>query len=837
MDEKKNSQNNNKKEKTGNGFKFRYCLYIAVALLVLLSLFSHKAGDFAIIEGGSDDMIGNWIGSVGAHLSCFLLYMFGIAAYPLTILLVICALRPLLPFPTFRRGYSGALLAIFIGTTVLFAVSPQSFSDRTSDLGIGRKSAPAYALSGGVIGQVLASPSDGEIQPGYVRRFIGTVGTVIVAMVFLLAGLIFLWLADWHVVARAMLSNVPAAADAVNGLASRIREREAAAAAANGTAIEGGPDPEEDEDESRSIGSAREALLRLRRQKVTGQEDQEDEPEDAEPPQAEDPEPVIETPVPLSSQPLSPSTHTADGKLNDAAPDTHTTVKGQEVSAPKRAEEFIMPPITMLGKGPEASGESVAAIDHAKEILQQTLESFNIDGHVTGYVSGPRVTRYEISLSPGIKVEKVANIGNNIAMELEAQSIRILAPIPGKNAVGVEAPNSKAQAVFLRSLMETDTWKRCNCEIPIVLGKDVSGKPIILDLAKAPHLLIAGATGSGKSVCMNTLIMSLLFKFNPEELRMILVDPKVVEMEMYSSLPHLITPVVNDPQKVPVALRWAVNEMEKRYRILAKARVKNLKGYNSRTIPQHPVLDADGKPIPDKLPVLVIIVDELADVMMTDAKSDVETSIARIAQKGRAAGVHIVIATQRPSTNIITGVIKANLPTRIAFRVGSIVDSRVILDQKGAETLLGRGDMLFIPPGSANLDRIQGAMVADEDIEKVVDFVAGQAEQEFDNKVVSEEDENGTGASSEASISDAPEIDPIIKKYLNPGDDDLMRRALEIILLERKASTSYLQRRLKIGYNRSAELIDMLEDRGIVGPPGPGGSKREILVFDEIENS
>jgi S-DNA-T family DNA segregation ATPase FtsK/SpoIIIE len=342
---------------------------------------------------------------------------------------------------------------------------------------------------------------------------------------------------------------------------------------------------------------------------------------------------------------------------------------------------------------------------------------------------------------------------------------------------------------------------------------------------------------------MNTLIMSLLFTFSPEDLRLIMVDPKVVEMEMYSSLPHLITPVVNDPQKVPIALRWAVNEMENRYRILAKARVKNLAGYNARRLPEEPVLDRDGKPIPDKLPILLVIIDELADIMMTDSKSEVETSIARIAQKGRAAGVHIVIATQRPSTNIITGVIKANLPTRIAFRVGSIVDSRVILDQKGAETLLGRGDMLFVPPGSAVLDRIQGAWVEDDDIAKIVDFVSGQAPQQFNNKVVSEEapgeesgDKGGKANNSEPSIDDVPDAAPIIKKYLEPGDDELLAKALEIVIMEQKVSTSYLQRRLKIGYNRAAELIEALEDRNIVGPPGPGGSKREILVFDEIDN-
>ena len=359
-----------------------------------------------------------------------------------------------------------------------------------------------------------------------------------------------------------------------------------------------------------------------------------------------------------------------------------------------------------------------------------------------------------------------------------------------------------------------------------------------LDLAKAPHLLIAGATGSGKSVCMNSLIMSLLFKFSPDDIRLIMVDPKVVEMEMYSTLPHLITPVVNDPHKVPTALRWAVNEMENRYRILAKAKVKNLAGYNSRHIGPEPVLDKDGKPIPEKMPILLVIIDELADIMMTDSKAEVETSIARIAQKGRAAGVHIVIATQRPSTNIITGVIKANLPTRIAFRVGSIVDSRVILDQKGAETLLGRGDMLLVPPGSAVLERIQGAWVDDSDIAKIVDFVSGQAEQEFNNKILSEEtqDEEENDDTAEASIYDVPDVAPIIKKYLLPGDDQLLAQALEVVLMEQKVSTSYLQRRLKIGYNRAAELIEILEERNIVGPPGPGGSKREILVFDEIDN-
>ncbi len=423
-------------------------------------------------------------------------------------------------------------------------------------------------------------------------------------------------------------------------------------------------------------------------------------------------------------------------------------------------------------------------------------------------------------------------------MELAAESIRILAPIPGKSAVGVEVPNTKSSIVGFRNLLESSQWRNSRMELPIILGKDVSGKAIILDLVKAPHLLIAGATGSGKSVCMNALIMSLLFKHSPEDLRLIMVDPKVVEMEMYSSLPHLITPVVNESNKVPLALRWGVNEMEKRYKVLAKVKVKNLKGFNERPKSETPEYDNDNNLIPSKMPYVVIIVDELADVMMTDAKSDVEMSIARIAQKGRAAGIHIVIATQRPSTNIITGVIKANLPTRIAFRVGSGIDSRVVLDSVGAEKLLGQGDMLFIPPGGPNAERIQGAWVKDNDIMNIVEFVSDQADQDFDTEVVSEdedEDADNNNTTNKNEVAKNSAVQGLINKYIEPNDDDLMKQTIEIILTDRKVSTSYIQRRLGIGYNKAAGIIDTLEKRGIVSPPLPGGSKREILITDSIE--
>ena len=543
-----------------------------------------------------------------------------------------------------------------------------------------------------------------------------------------------------------------------------------------------------------------------------------------------------------------------------AAPPVHelakpTLVQAGEKAVKVRSSDYVLPLMTMLGKGSEIAGEKPEVIARNKEVLQMVLESFKVDGQVVGHVSGPRVTRYEIKLAPSVKVSKVTEIENNIAMNLKARSLRILAPIPGKDVIGVEVPNSEAEGITMRSIMEADVWQNSRMEIPIVLGKDVSGEPIVIDLAMAPHLLIAGATGSGKSVCMNTLIMSLLMKFGPEDLKLILVDPKVVEMADYASLPHLITPVIDDFKKVPLALRWAATEMDKRYKQLAKAGVRKLKDYNNRQLPETPVLDDDGVPIPDKLPVLIVIIDELADLMQTDARSDIETSISRIAAKGRAAGVHIVVATQRPSRDVITGTIKSNLPTRISFRVPSLTDSRVILDQKGAEALLGMGDMLLLcPKRGLELERIQGAWVADGDIKQVVKFVSDQAPQSFDEQVVAgTEDEvdddvpmnkkGSRGSAGDWSEEDADafidsgfELDPMVARYMQPGDDDLVRKALEVVLLEKKASTSYIQRRLKIGYNRAAELIDLMEERGIVGPPSGSGAKRDILVFDDILN-
>ncbi len=820
-------------DEKNNNFKYRYLFYPIIALVLSLSIFSYSPEDNSALECG--EIVSNYIGNIGAIIARVLFNMIGLSTYVLVILVILWAVRILFfRYPVERKFYFLGICTIILGSSILFAINPHPFVDVCVDLGLGRKELPNESISGGVLGQILVAPSVDMFKypAGFMSKYIGYVGSIIFAWTLIFSGIIIVYISDWHKIIKEKLANI-------NNFEKTPK------------------DPEKRQKNS----AMHEALAALKNKQQTLFVNNTPEVEDEDFEEVKDvkveevkdiieedivaPE-VIEPVRRLPNVPVVESIAPRDVELNSANPNVKISVQGESVKA--LLNEYTLPLLTMLGKGAEAIGESPERIQEAKMILQETLDSFGIRGRVTNHISGPRITRYEIMLEPGIKVEKVAGIANNISMDLKAQSIRILAPIPGKNAVGVEAPNVKSEAVFMRQIMESTIWQNYDGEIPIILGKDVAGRSIILDLAKAPHLLIAGSTGSGKSVCMNTLIMSLLFQFSPDDLKLIMVDPKVVELKDYEKLPHLITPVINDSKKVPIALRWAVNEMERRYHILAQEGVKNLKGFNSRPVSDRPTFDKNGIEIPKKLPILVIIIDELADLMMTDAKADVESSIARITAKGRAAGIHIVVATQRPSTNVITGVIKANFPTLISFRVGQLFDSRVILDKKGAETLLCKGDMLYLPPGSADLERVQGAMVDDKDIKSIVKFIADQRpDQDFVADVVADEEEEveekGGYESSKPSELDlemekilSDEYAPIVAKYSQPNDTPLMKQALEIIVRDKQASTSYLQRRLKIGYNRAAELIDEFEKRGLVGPPGPGGNKREIFIFDEILN-
>jgi S-DNA-T family DNA segregation ATPase FtsK/SpoIIIE len=473
-------------------------------------------------------------------------------------------------------------------------------------------------------------------------------------------------------------------------------------------------------------------------------------------------------------------------------------------------------------------------------ILADKLGEFGIDGEVTAMRVGPVITLYEFKPGPGIKVSRISNLVEDLSMALSSKSVRILAPLPGKAVVGIEIPSENREQVLLREFLQTGEFQNPKYQIPVVMGKDIAGQSIFADLAKMPHLLVSGQTGSGKSVFMNGLICSLLYRFTPDELRLILVDPKFIEFSFYHDIPHLLLPVVDDPKNASSALKWAVREMERRYRILEAAGVRNLQGYNEMVDAKGAETmanalqeeaqqqeesgglltggdwieafekDESGNPIIGKLPYIVIIIDELADLMMT-VKKDVEGSIARIAQKARASGIHLVIATQRPSTDVITGLIKANMPTRVSFSLSSQIDSRTILDRQGAERLLGQGDMLYIPTGQSELVRLQGAFIDDAELNKVTDFLREQGKPQYRNEILIDPEE----AMAEAGGED--------------DSDPLFEEALFIVRNSKSASASFLQRRLQIGYNRAARIIEMMEARGIVGP-ADGARPREILI-------
>ena len=456
--------------------------------------------------------------------------------------------------------------------------------------------------------------------------------------------------------------------------------------------------------------------------------------------------------------------------------------------------------ILAKGKGSQNNGEEVA---HNAMMLENVLSNFGITAKVVNATQGPTVTRYEIEPAPGVKVSRIVNLTDDIALNLAAQHIRMEAPIPGKSAIGIEVPNKTTEAVHLRDVLDCSDFKDARGGIPVGLGKDIAGKPVITDLAKMPHLLVAGTTGSGKSVCVNTLISSILFSRKPEEVKLLLIDPKMVELSIYNGIPHLMAPVVTDMKKAAAVLRWAVREMEARYKAFAASGKRDIKSYNEA----HPKA---------AMPLIVLIIDELADLMMT-APDDIEESISRLAQMARAAGIHMVLATQRPSVNVITGSIKANVPSRISFAVGSQIDSRTILDMAGAEKLLGKGDMLFAPIGANKPIRVQGAFISDDEVEKLVEFVKAQREPEYDDTVTQE-------AEKEAEKESAEDNDVY--------RDELLERAVNLVMESGQASVSMLQRRFRIGYTRAARLVDTMEDLKIVGP-SMGSKAREILMSPE----
>jgi S-DNA-T family DNA segregation ATPase FtsK/SpoIIIE len=498
-------------------------------------------------------------------------------------------------------------------------------------------------------------------------------------------------------------------------------------------------------------------------------------------------------------------------------------------------DKYKLPPIDLLQKS-EKDVRPTFSEDELKANQQriiETLSHFDIEVSPGDITRGATITRYELYPAPGIRVERICNLERDLARSMKAERINILAPVPGRDTVAIEVANPSKVKVLLRDLIECAEWNSSTAHLPVSLGKDVYGATLIDDLADLPHALIAGTTGSGKSVCINTLLLSLLYRFSPDDLRLILIDPKVVELQVYNRLPHLVVPVVTEPKKVLLALRWVTVEMEKRYRYMAKAGVRNIATYNTRVRVPHRVEELDlapqmengetappsssEEPLPDRLPYIVVIIDELANLMQV-APADVENAIALLSAKARAAGIHLVIATQTPRAAVITGVIKTNVPARIAFQVPSGVDSRVILDESGAENLLGKGDLLYLRPGASKLIRAQGAFVSDEEVSRVIDFIAGQAKPFYEQEIHAKLTKPSSGDSE-----------------LSEKDEDLLQSALEVVKLEKRASTSLLQRRLGLGYGRAAWVIDQFETRGIIGPRD-GAKDREILLdLDDVQ--
>lgn len=536
-----------------------------------------------------------------------------------------------------------------------------------------------------------------------------------------------------------------------------------------------------------------------------------------------EPETIIEAasePEEVIQVPAKPVAHLRSRDKSDMSGALDRPVK-ETMAPPKEKKEYKFPPMNLLKKGEAGRGgnesEDLAATARR---LEETLETFGVRVKVTDYSKGPAVTRYELHPEQGVKVSRILSLADDIKLNLAASDIRIEAPIPGKMAVGIEVPNKSSSAVHFRDLIDNNDFKNYPSNLSFAVGKDIGGQLVIADIAKMPHVLIAGATGSGKSVCINTLIMSILYKAHPDDVKMIMIDPKVVELNVYNGIPHLMIPVVTDPKKASAALAWGVAEMTERYKKFADAGVRDLKGYNQKAIQGEQ--DQEGQPM-KKMPQIVIIVDELADLMMVASK-EVEESICRLAQLARAAGIHLIIATQRPSVDVITGLIKANMPSRIAFSVSSGIDSRTILDANGAEKLLGKGDMLFFPQGYSKPARVQGAFVSDKEVSDVVDFIKNQSIASDYGERIEEAIMNSSASGSSA---------------INAGGDDYdsyFAEAGRFVIEKEKGSIGMLQRVFKIGFNRAARIMDQLEEAGVVGPEEGTKPRRILMSMNEFEN-
>lgn len=850
---------------------------ISMGILILISLISYDRKDLAFNHMPPNDPKANWIGPVGAYTAHAFLFTFGVASYLL---------------PVFLLGYG---ISFYVQTLeylrrsllwmALFMMSMIGFLDLFKEYLSQFASMPESGSPGGILGFWMNL---------YVFGYFGQVGAGLIFSTVYVVSLLYLthfqigsWMKrvwSWLKERKRVNSSLKARdeefkkkSDALNKEAERLRketEKVGIESVPNITIRDLSVSPQGnssgtekepnitimgDSESAKEGGKKRKTLssaLNPFSAKKTSPEKRElpvesedeteadiemegdlDEPNEPKPATREE---VLGIPRAKPSPTATPS--------SSGLPPRKLSAKRLGVAIPPVIGNYKLPGLQHFmdpdkGIKPTESKESLMA---NARLMQTTLAQFGIEVALGDITKGPTITRYELHPAPGVRLEKIVALTNNITAALKAERIHVLAPVPGKSSVGIEVPNKIKTKVIMKDLLESEAWVKSKAKIPLTLGKDVYGDPIIGDLAEMPHLLIAGSTGSGKSVCINAIIASLLYRFSPEELRFVMIDPKVVELQQYNSLPHLVVPVVTDPKKVVLALRWVVQEMEKRYQIFAKVGVRNVHAFNTRpktkkkkeAHPELPLNDNENEgeegfaveldkaitvpredefEIPEKLSYIVVIIDELADLMLV-APADVEMSIARITQMARAAGIHCIVATQRPSVDVITGVIKANIPARIAFQVASKVDSRTILDAMGADKLLGKGDMLYLPPGGSRLIRAQGVLITDEELESMVESIVLQGQPSYEMEIHQELQKpvsslDGKGGSNGGGGE----------------DDELIEKCIEVIRSEQKASVSLLQRRLRLGYTRAARIMDQLEDMGIVGP-NKGAEPRDILL-------
>ncbi|VGO20522.1 DNA translocase FtsK [Pontiella sulfatireligans] len=745
-----------------------------VGLMLLLGVFSYNPADIGLFRNtlGSH----NWIGPFGARTAYAAFMYFGVAGYVIPFCILWIGVSSV--FWSARKIYP-RLLWFVLGLFCLAGLMDmqQIWFSTVERLNIGSP--------GGLMGEVLAQRSLGY--------WIGSAGAGIVFTVLLAISIIRML--DLHIIdlvkrlwgwIKTIKMEAPSAEEVFTPKEETKPGRKRAPRKSKKTA----PVAEQGASSDQIITMVEAQEKRAKKKPVKS-------------------EPAVEIPLVKPSRPKK-------GKTEEAAEITISLNEGGEQTDYRLPSLDLLDPVT-----PQAKGMSASEIAETAQVLQQALEEFNVEAKVTGYQQGPVVTCYEIQPAPGVRVEKIKSLADNLKLKMHAESLRIQAPIPGRGVCGVEVPNTARADVLFRDMVSCDDFRHGKSALPLVLGKDVSGDSMIYDLAKMPHLLIAGATGAGKSVCMNSILTGLLMKHSPADMRLILVDPKTVEFHSYNNLPHLVVPVITNAKKVSLGLRWAIDEMERRFKWFRLAGVRDLQSFNARVIQKQEELFGDEvveepakkkDQIPEKLPYIVIVIDELADLMAV-AQAEIEAGIARLAAKSRAAGIHMILATQRPDVKVITGTIKANFPVRIAFKVSQKVDSRTILDRMGADTLLGKGDMLVLPPGSDKLIRSQGAFTSDGEIDRVTNFWKEQSQPEFIAEIHDKIEKPST---------DLPDMD-------SGEDDDIVEQAMEVIRQTKRASTSSLQRRLRIGYTRAARVMDLLEERGVIGPPD-GAGPREILI-------